>query len=130
MVFDCTELLLERTKTCVLHMFAMALSKYCVRLPFNLQLSFGREYCNKLCIQSYPSELFLVINVPLLRPLELLAPGPRLSKATEAALARYCESAVDARGDKRVVRTERLPREDFCFEAAQVTGHQEQVQQF
>lgn len=35
-------------------------------------------------------------------------------------MARYCESAVDARGERRVVRTERLPPEDFCFEAAQV----------
>lgn len=55
-----------------------------------------------------------------IRPLELLLPGPRLSKATEATLARYCKSAVDSRGDKRVVRTERLPPEDFCFDAAQV----------
>ena len=54
------------------------------------------------------------------RPLELLAPGPRLSKATEATLSRYCKSAVDTRGDKRVVRTERLSPEEFCFEAAQV----------
>ncbi|CAM9141631.1 unnamed protein product, partial [Laminaria digitata] len=56
-----------------------------------------------------------------LRPLELLAPGPRLSKATEATLSRYCKSAVDARGDKRVVRTERLSPEEFCFEAAQAS---------
>lgn len=54
------------------------------------------------------------------RPLELLAPGPRLSKATEATLARYCDSAVDARGERRIVRTERLPPEEFCFDAAQV----------
>lgn len=33
---------------------------------------------------------------------------------------RYCQSAVDAMGDKRVVRTERLPPEEFCFDAAQV----------
>lgn len=58
-----------------------------------------------------------------LRPLELLIPGPRLSKATEATLARYCESAVDSLGDRRVVRTERLPPEEFCFEAAQVWGN-------
>ncbi|CAM9167363.1 unnamed protein product, partial [Scytosiphon promiscuus] len=56
-----------------------------------------------------------------LRPLELLLPGPRLSKATESALTRYCESAVDIRGDRRVVRTERLPPEEFCFEAAQAS---------
>lgn len=56
------------------------------------------------------------------RPLELLAPGPRLSKATEATLAGYCGSAVNARGDKRFVRTERLPPEEFCFDAAQVKG--------
>ncbi|CAM9414281.1 unnamed protein product, partial [Ectocarpus sp. 8 AP-2014] len=56
-----------------------------------------------------------------LRPLELLLPGPRLSKETEATVERYCESAVDARGDRRVVRTERLPPEDFCFEAAQAS---------
>ena len=35
-------------------------------------------------------------------------------------MSRYCKSAVDARGDKRVVRTERLKPEEFCFEAAQV----------
>eukprot|EP00752_Nemacystus_decipiens_P013477 g11936.t1 len=56
-----------------------------------------------------------------LRPLELLIPGPRLSKATEATLVRYCESAVDSRGDRRVVRTERLPPEDFCFDIAQAS---------
>lgn len=55
-----------------------------------------------------------------LRPLELLVPGPRLSKATEATLTTYCESAVDSVGDRRVVRTERLPPEEFCFDAAQV----------
>lgn len=130
MNFDCAAWLLEPTKTCILYMFAFASSNYFVRLTQNLQLRFGREHCNRLCIQSYPSELFLAIQLPCVRPLELLAPGPRLSKATEAALARYCESAVDARGDKRVVRTERLPPEDFCFEAAQVTDHQEQVQLF
>lgn len=65
--------------------------------------------------------VFVSVVVPCFRPLELLVPGPRLSKATEATLARYSESAVDARGDKRLVRTERLPPEEFCFDAAQVT---------
>lgn len=55
------------------------------------------------------------------RPLELLVPSPRLSKATEVTLARYCGSAVDVRGDRRVVRKECRSPEEFCFEAAQVT---------
>lgn len=54
------------------------------------------------------------------RPLELLAPGPRLSKATESTISRYCRSAVDGKGSKRVIRTERTPPEEFCFDAAQV----------
>lgn len=72
--------------------------------------------------QSPPSLFFVCLfrSMETVRPLELIAPGPRLSKVTEATLMRYCQSAVDAMGDKRVVRTERLPPEDFCFDAAQV----------
>jgi len=99
--------------------FSVVFSNVCSSTRFELVLGFTLQPTSPLS-----SNDGLASNSHLsclgIRPLELLLPGPRLSKATEATLARYCDSAVDSRGDKRVVRTERLPPEDFCFDAAQV----------
>lgn len=89
---------------------------YFSRCQFTLTVSTNILHWHLLLL-SFP---LAAVKRQLRRPLELLAPGPRLSQATEATLGRYCDSAVDSRGDRRVVRTERLPPEEFCFDAAQV----------